>query len=165
MPKRVVILLIHFIFDIFFVFVCSCIATSHNTTAGSGGPHTTSTPTGNRRQQYTLAELPYVCEFCHARYKTKPGLQYHLAKHKESNSDYRPSPSTPSTADSGGSSSPSSANPQPPFMKQKYMSPPVDHHQQQQQQQPQPQQSQHSMYPSHPAPGGPPPHNPSSGGK
>ncbi|CAF4612257.1 unnamed protein product, partial [Rotaria socialis] len=39
------------------------------------------------------------------------GLQYHLAKHKETNTDYRPSPTTPSTADSGGSSSSSNAPP------------------------------------------------------
>jgi hypothetical protein len=50
-----------------------------------------STSTGNRRQQYSLAELPFVCEFCPARYKTKPGLHYHLAKHKESNGEHRSS--------------------------------------------------------------------------
>jgi hypothetical protein len=110
--------------------------------SGSGGTSITP-PTGNRRQQYTLAELPFVCEFCPARYKTKPGLQYHLAKHKDTNTDYRPSPSTPSTADSCGSSSPSSTNTSATLMKQKYMSPSIDH-------------QQHPMYPNHPPPGGPP---------
>jgi hypothetical protein len=114
---------------------------------GSGGNSNTP-PTGNRRQQYTLAELPFVCEFCPARYKTKPGLQYHLAKHKEANTDYRPSPTTPSTADSCGSSSPSSTNPSATLMKQKYMSPPIDH-----------QQQQHPMYPNQSTPGGPVLHN------
>jgi hypothetical protein len=110
-------------------------------TPGSGNT-TTTPPTGNRRQQYTLAELPFVCEFCQARYKTKPGLQYHLAKHKETNTDYRPSPPTPSTADSCGSS-PSSAT----LMKQKYMSPPIDH------------QQQHPMYPNQSTTGAPSLHN------
>ena len=99
---------------------------------------------GHRRQQYTLAELPFVCEFCPARYKTKPGLQYHLAKHKEANTDFRPSPSASSTADNSGSASPTSA------MKPKYMNPTTD------------QPHQHPMY-SHP-PGPPGLHNNNHGG-
>ncbi|CAF2348191.1 unnamed protein product [Rotaria sp. Silwood2] len=123
-------------------------------TANSGMNNNTP-PTGNRRQQYTLAELPFVCEFCPARYKTKPGLQYHLAKHKETNTDYRPSPPTPSAADSGGSSSsPSSSNAPATLMKQKYMNSPIDHQQQQQQ---------HPMYTNQPTPGGPMPHNNAGG--
>ncbi len=118
--------------------------------SGTSGGTSNTPPTGNRRQQYTLAELPFICEFCPARYKTKPGLQYHLAKHKETNTDYRPSPSTPSTADSCGSSSASSTNPTATLMKQKYMSPPIDHHHQQQQ---------HPMYPNQPTTGGPLLHN------
>jgi hypothetical protein len=94
-----------------------------------------------------LAELPFVCEFCQARYKTKPGLQYHLAKHKDTNTDFRPSPSTPANADNCGSSSPSSANPSAAMMKQKYMGSPMDH-------------QQHPMYPNQPPPGGPMLHNP-----
>ncbi len=121
--------------------------------SGTGGTGNSNTPpTGNRRQQYTLAELPFVCEFCPARYKTKPGLQYHLAKHKETNTDYRPSPPTPSTADSFASSSPSSTNASATLMKQKYMNSPIDHPQQQQQQQ-------HSMYSNQPTAGGPILHN------
>lgn len=126
------------------------IASATSVGGNNGGPHTTASPTGNRRQQYTLAELPFVCEFCQARYKTKPGLQYHLAKHKEANTDHRPTPSTPSTAESGGSlSSSSSAGAQSAMMKQKYMNPPMDHPQQ------------HPMYSNHAMPGGPPMHNPS----
>jgi hypothetical protein len=109
---------------------------------------------GHRRQQYTLAELPFVCEFCPARYKTKPGLQYHLAKHKETNTDFRPSSSAPSTADNSGSSSPTSANASA-MMKQKYMNPPFDHHQQQPQPQHQ-QHQQHPMYSNQSVPGIPP---------
>ncbi|CAF1234918.1 unnamed protein product [Rotaria sordida] len=125
-------------------------------TANSGINNNTP-PTGNRRQQYTLAELPFVCEFCPARYKTKPGLQYHLAKHKETNTDYRPSPPTPSTADScGSSSSPSSSNTPATLMKQKYMNSSIDHQQQQQQQQ-------HPMYTNQPTAGGPMPHNNAGG--
>lgn len=96
---------------------------------------------GHRRQQYTLAELPFVCEFCPARYKTKPGLQYHLAKHKDANGEIRPASSTPDTV---GSASPTSA------MKQKYMNAPMD---QQQQQQPPP--PPHPMYQNQPMPGAP----------
>jgi hypothetical protein len=130
----------------------SFIATSNP--SGTSGAHSTSNPTGNRRQQYTLAELPFVCEFCPARYKTKPGLQYHLAKHKESNNDYRPPPSTPSTADSCGSAaSPSSATAQVALMKHKYMNPSTDHHLQQP----------HPIYSSHPVSSGPPSHNTTSG--
>ncbi len=100
---------------------------------------------GHRRQQYTLAELPFVCEFCPARYKTKPGLQYHLAKHKDANTDFRPSPSASSTADNVGSASPTSV------MKQKYMNTSMD----------QPQQ--HPMYSNPSAPGAPMHHNNPSG--
>ena len=125
------------------------IASATSVGGNNGGPHTTASPTGNRRQQYTLAELPFVCEFCQARYKTKPGLQYHLAKHKEANTDYRPTLSTPSTAESGGSvSSSSSTGVQSAMMKQKYMNPPMEHPQQ------------HPMYSNHAMPGGPPMHNP-----
>ena len=124
------------------------LASSNPSGSSSATSSSTPTHTGNRRQQYTLAELPFVCEFCPARYKTKPGLQYHLAKHKEANTDYRPSPSTPSTADSGASlSSPSSAGTQASLMKQKYMSPPIDH-----------QHQQHPIYHNQPNPGGPPLH-------
>ena len=123
---------------------------------GSGGSHTSS-PTGNRRQQYTLAELPYVCEFCPARYKTKPGLQYHLAKHKESNSNQRTAPTTPSTAESAGSlSTPSPTIAQPGMIQPKYMNPPMDPHVQQHHQQ-------YATYPGHQIPGGPQLHNPSAG--
>jgi len=125
---------------------------------GGNGSNSNTPPASNRRQQYTLAELPYVCEFCPARYKTKPGLQYHLAKHKENNTDYRPSPSTPSTADSGVSSSASSTNQSATYMKQKYMNTSMDsqhHHQQQQQQQ----QQQYSMYLSQSNTGNPHSHN------
>ncbi|CAF1094443.1 unnamed protein product [Adineta steineri] len=127
--------------------------------AGSGSGATGSAPIhpGHRRQQYTLAELPYVCEFCPARYKTKPGLQYHLAKHKEANTDHRPSSSTPTTADNSGSLSPTSVNTSS-MMKQKYMNPPIDHPQQQQQQ-----HQQHPMYSNQPMPGGPMLHNNTSG--
>lgn len=104
---------------------------------GNGGNGTTP-PTGNRRQQYTLDELPFVCDYCPARYKTKPGLQYHLAKHKDKNGEYRPSSSA--VADSNGSPSPSST-----MMKQKYMNPPMEH-------QPQPH---HPMLPNHHPPGNP----------
>lgn len=111
--------------------------------SGNGGNATTP-PTGNRRQQYTLAELPFVCEFCPARYKTKPGLQYHLTKHKETNTDYRPS--TSSAAENGGaSSSPSSSSAAAGMMKPKYMNSPMDH----------PHPPQHPMYAGHPPPGGP----------
>ncbi|UJR27516.1 hypothetical protein I4U23_008800 [Adineta vaga] len=124
---------------------------SAGSNASGSGVTGNTPPTGNRRQQYTLAELPFVCEFCPARYKTKPGLQYHLAKHKETNTDYRPSPSTPSTADSCGSSSPSSANASAALMKQKYMNSSTDH------------QQQHSMYPNQPTTSGPGLHNPAGG--
>jgi hypothetical protein len=120
--------------------------------AGSGANNNPPIHTGHRRQQYTLAELPYVCEFCPARYKTKPGLQYHLAKHKDINTEHRPSSSTPSTGDTGGSLSPTSANASA-IMKQKYMNPPIDHHQQQQQ----------PMYTNQSMPGGPVLHNNTSG--
>jgi hypothetical protein len=112
--------------------------------------NTPTPPTGNRRQQYTLAELPYVCEFCPARYKTKPGLHYHLAKHKEANTDVRPTP--PSTTDNDRSSSPTATN-ATAMMKPKYINPPMDH----QQQQP------HPMYPNQTAPGGPILHNNAGG--
>jgi hypothetical protein len=107
---------------------------------------------GHRRQQYTLAELPFVCDFCPARYKTKPGLQYHLAKHKETNTDYRPSSSTSSTADNGGSASPTSIN-TTGVMKQKYMNTSADHQQQQQ----------HPMYSNQSIPGASVHHNNPSG--
>ena len=106
-----------------------------NSFAGGGATGTTPTPTGNRRQQYTIAELPFVCDFCQARYKTKPGLQYHLAKHKDGTIDHRPSSSV---ADNGRSSlSPTSASVSPSLMKQKYANVPMDH---------QP----HPMYPNQP---------------
>ncbi|CAF0785666.1 unnamed protein product [Adineta ricciae] len=109
---------------------------------GNGNAATTNAPIhpGHRRQQYTLAELPFVCEFCPARYKTKPGLQYHLAKHKEANTDHRPSSSsTPSATDNGGSVSPTSA-----MMRSKHMNPPGDLPPQQ-----------HPMYANQPMPSGP----------
>ena len=95
--------------------------------------------TSSRRQQYTLAELPYVCDFCQARYKTKPGLHYHLAKHKESNTDHRPSPSM--TDNNRASLSPTSINGAPGYMKPKYPNAPMD--------------PQHQPYPMYPHPGGP----------
>lgn len=134
---------------------------ARKSTGGSGagsGANSTTPPTGNRRQQYTLAELPFVCEFCPARYKTKPGLQYHLAKHKETNTDYRPSPATPSTADSAGSSSPSSSNAQGALMKQKYMNSPMDHPQPPLPPPPPP-PPQHPMYGNQPPTGPPMQHN------
>jgi hypothetical protein len=91
-----------------------------------------------------------VCEFCSARYKTKPGLQYHLAKHKETNTDHRPSSST---TDNGGSLSPTSTNASA-MIKQKYMNPPIDLHQQHQQ---------HPMYANQSMPSGPILHNNTSG--
>jgi hypothetical protein len=126
-----------------------CIVGANPAGSGSGITNTTP-PTGNRRQQYTLAELPFLCEFCPARYKTKPGLQYHLAKHKETNTDFRSAATTPSTADGCGSSSPSSANAAAALVKPKYINPPMDHHQQQQH---------HPMYPNPPVTGGPVLHN------
>ena len=92
-----------------------------------------------RRQQYTLAELPYVCDFCQARYKTKPGLHYHLAKHKEANTDHRPAVAAPDNSRS--SLSPTSMNGGPAYMKQKYPNAPMD--------------PQHQPYPMYPHPGGP----------
>jgi len=125
----------------FIIIIIFCLFLAGGTT--SNGP----IHPGHRRQQYTLAELPFACEFCPARYKTKPGLQYHLAKHKDANGEIRPSSSTPDTV---GSASPTSA------MKQKYMDP----HQQQQQPPPPPP---HPMYPNQPMPG-PPMHHGNPGG-
>ena len=84
-----------------------------------------------RRQQYTLAELPFMCEYCSARYKTKPRLQYHLAKHKETNTDSRSASSSILTRDHSGSFTPSVT-----ATKRKYMNSSIDH------------QQQHSMYSS-----------------
>ncbi|CAF4050184.1 unnamed protein product [Rotaria sp. Silwood2] len=116
----------------------------NSTNSSNGVNNTTPIHTGHRRHQYTLAELPFVCEFCSARYKTKPGLQYHLAKHKETNTDNRPSSSTIPTVDNNGSSSPTSAS-----MKQKYMNVSMD--------------QQHPMYPNQSMPTGPILHNSTSG--
>ncbi|CAF1139933.1 unnamed protein product [Rotaria sordida] len=120
--------------------------TSGNSTNNSSNGVNNNAPihTGHRRHQYTLAELPYVCEFCSARYKTKPGLQYHLAKHKETNTDNRSSSTVMSTADNNGSSPPTSTN-----MKQKYMNVSLD--------------QQHPMYPNQSIPTGPILHNNTSG--
>ena len=70
-------------------------------------------------------------------------MQYHLAKHKETNTDHRSS----ATENGGSSSSPSAVNAPAAIMKQRYMNPPMDH------------QPQHPMYPGHPPPGGPMMHN------
>ncbi|CAF4531593.1 unnamed protein product, partial [Didymodactylos carnosus] len=74
-----------------------------------------------RRQQYTLAELPFVCEFCPARYKTKPGLQYHLAKHRETNKQQGGTGDTPPSTPHSNQSSPNIGS---SIMKQKYSTPP-----------------------------------------
>ncbi|UJR21654.1 hypothetical protein I4U23_024731 [Adineta vaga] len=121
---------------------------------GNTSAATTNAPIhpGHRRQQYTLAELPFVCEFCPARYKTKPGLQYHLAKHKEVNTDHRPSSSsTPSTVDNNGALSPTSSNASA-MMRQKHMNSSGDL-----------QQQPHPMYMNQSMPGGPVLHNNMSG--
>ncbi|CAF1060502.1 unnamed protein product [Didymodactylos carnosus] len=70
-----------------------------------------------RRQQYTIAELPFVCKFCPARYKTKPGLQYHLAKHRETSKQQGGTGDTPPSTPHSNQSSP---NVGPSIMKQKY---------------------------------------------
>lgn len=92
-----------------------------------------------------MAELPFACEFCSARYKTKPGLQYHLAKHKEANSEHRSASSNTDIS----SSTAVQTNAQASMMKQKYATAPInDQHLSQQQ------QHQHSMYSNHPPPTG-----------